>query len=71
MPTAKELDNYKMLNFWKTFSCQFEIGARLKARLLRCYVILLSLLNHRSLFFILTLGGGMEHGDVCEMVSCT
>lgn len=65
------LDICKLLNFLKTFDCQFEIIVRLKVWLSRCHppVILLSLLNQCRLFFFLT-HGGMEHGDVCRMVTC-
>lgn len=66
------LDINKLLNFLKTFGSQFEIIVRLKVSLSRCHhpVILLSLLNQCRLFFFLTRGGGLEHGDVCGMVTC-
>lgn len=66
------LDICTFLNFLKTFDCQFEIIVQLKVWLLRCHppVILLVLLNQCRLFFSLTHGGGMEHGDVCGMVTC-
>lgn len=66
------LDICKLLNFLKTFGCQFEIIVGLKVWLSRCHppVMLLSLLNQCRLFFCLTHGGVLEHGDVCGMVTC-
>lgn len=68
------LDICKLLNFLGTFGCQFEKKKeklQLKVWLSRCHppVILLSMLNQCRLFFFLTHGGGIEHGDVCGMVT--
>lgn len=70
---AEVLGICKLLNFLKTFSCQLEKKKlQLKVWLSRCHppVILLSPLNQSRLFFFLTHGGGIEHGDVCGMVTC-